>query len=76
LKGHKEEIRALAVKDGNTLISAGKGSNTSGSLLIWDIRKGQNFEEREKNQDVFSLAVANNTLFMGCRNHYVYPINL
>jgi len=33
-------------------------------------------EEKEKNQDVFSLALTSQHLFMGCRNHSVYPINL
>ena len=33
-------------------------------------------EEKEKNQDVFSLSLTQENLFMGCRNHYVYPINL
>ena len=43
LKGHKEEIRAIAVGAGSTghlLFSAGKGNANAGSLLIWDLRKG------------------------------------
>ncbi len=43
LKGHKEEIRALAVggNNKNILFSAGKGTINGGGLLIWDLRKGQ-----------------------------------
>ena len=33
-------------------------------------------EEKEKNQDVFSLMMTPDLLFYGCRNHYVYPLNL
>ena len=52
LKGHKEEIRALAVQplSNGQLFSAGKGSQQGGSLLIWDLRKAHiPIEEKEKN---------------------------
>ena len=40
LKGHRDQIRAMAIGyDGNTLYSAGKGTETSGGLLVWDLRK-------------------------------------
>lgn len=78
LKGHKDDIKTMCISsDGNQLFSAGKGSSTGGALLIWDLRKGAApVEEREKNQDIFSLASANEHLFFGCRNHYVYPMNI
>lgn len=58
LKGHRDEIKALNVaQDGSLLFSAGKGSASGGALLLWDLRKGASpIEEREKNQDIFSLA--------------------
>lgn len=79
LKGHKEEIRALATggDKNNLLFSGGKGSVNGGSLLVWDLRKMKTpIEEKEKNQDIFSFAVTPNYLFMGCRNHSVFPINM
>lgn len=59
------------------LFSAGKGSSSGGALLLWDLRKGAlPIEEKEKNQDIFSLASQGENLFIGCRNHYVYPFNI
>jgi WD40 repeat protein len=77
LKGHKDEIKTMNVSpDGNLLFSAGKGSANASALLIWDLRKGATpCDEREKNQDIFSLASTKDYLFYGCRNHNVYPFN-
>lgn len=52
------------------------GSSTLGSLLIFDLRKsfGQTVVEKIKNQDIFSLKATNDWLFIGCRNHMVYPL--
>lgn len=33
-------------------------------------------DEKEKNQDIFSLVMTPEHLFYGCRNHYVYPLNI
>jgi hypothetical protein len=79
LKAHKEDIRALAVggPSSTLLYSGGKGSQHGGALLIWDLRKpNAPIEEKEKNLDIFSLATTQTHLFMGCRNHSVYPVNL
>lgn len=38
LRPHKDEVRSLYSKN-NLLFSAGKGSNGSSSLFLWDIRK-------------------------------------
>lgn len=41
LKAHKDEVRCL-YSVGNWLFSAGKGTNNSGSLLMWDLRMLEN----------------------------------
>jgi len=75
LKGHKDEIKALHF--GNDLLfSAGKGSATNGAILTWDIRNSNPIDEKEKNQEVFSLASYNSTLYYGCRNHQVRRVNM
>jgi hypothetical protein len=64
--------------DGNLMFSAGKGSldKDANALLIWDLRKGSTpVEEREKNQEIFSLTATSDLLFYGCRNHQVVPFN-
>lgn len=38
LKAHKDEIRALYMVNDNILASAGRGSSSSGALLLWDLR--------------------------------------
>jgi WD40 repeat protein len=79
LKVHKEDIRALATggSTNSLLFSGGKGNPSGGALVIWDIRMQlAPLEEKEKTLDVFSLAVTDSHLFMGCRNHSVYPLSL
>jgi len=75
LKGFKEEIKALQMVPNSELLFAGtKGTSTSGGLLIFDLRKSsQPSEEKEKNQDVFSLTATESHVFFGCRNHTVNP---
>ena len=79
LKGFKEEIKALHFVPEKQLLFAGsKGSNQSGGLLVYDLRKTGNspIYEREKSQDVFSLMSTGSHIFYGCRNHNVYPFCL
>jgi len=59
------------------MFSGGKGSQNGGALLLWDLRKGAvPVEEKEKQQDIFSLASTKDYLFYGCRNHQVYSLGL
>ena len=55
-----------------------KGSQTSGSLLIFDLRKSyvQTVDEKVKNQEILSLKATNKWLFMGCRSHKIFPLDL
>ena len=55
-----------------------QGSITSGGLLIFDLRKSftQTVDEKEKNQDIFCLKATKDWLFIGCRNHMIYPLDL
>lgn len=53
LKGHKDEVRVLHVKD--NLYSGGKGSSSGGSIFAWDFRSTNFLYESERNQDVFSF---------------------
>lgn len=53
LKGHKDEVRVLHVKD--QLYSGGKGSSSGGSIFTWDFRSTNFLYESERNQDVFSF---------------------
>mmetsp|Transcript_25840 Transcript_25840/g.45649 ORF Transcript_25840/g.45649 Transcript_25840/m.45649 type:complete len:909 (+) Transcript_25840:1667-4393(+) len=76
LKGHKDVIRAVHMHD-NMLYTAGKSNAGSGSILVWDLRRSQNpIEERERNQDIFSLFAKDSTLYFGSRNHSVGRIDL
>jgi len=75
LKGHKDEIRTLHVWN-DMLISGGKGSGTNPSILFWDLRSTSPVEEKEKNQEVFSLATHNGILYYGNRNHQVRRLDL
>ena len=84
LKGHRDEVRSITTQ-GHQLFSAGKsgakkGDDSSGSaaLLVWDIRMTKCLvEEREPNQDIFSLQIANSPyenrseLYAATRNHSV-----
>ena len=57
LKAHKDEVRTLHYKE-NILFSGGKSNGGCGSLLLWDLRKIQQFtpiEEKEKNLDIFTM---------------------
>ena len=77
LKGHRDEVRALLVHN-QALFSAGKsGKDDAPALLMWDLRKASCLlEEREPNQDIFSLAASNNQLCAGTRNHSVLRYSL
>lgn len=71
----KSDVKAITVSpDDRYLFSGGRGDFNNPGLLIWDLRKGsQLLEEREKNQDIFTLLATNDTLFYGCRSHQVIP---
>ncbi|EGR30958.1 kif4a protein, putative [Ichthyophthirius multifiliis] len=47
LKGPNDEIKQIFFKN-QTLYTAGKGSNIQGALVLWDMRKQQIIEEKEK----------------------------
>ena len=53
------------------LFAGTKGSANNGALLIFDLRKSvmQPIDEKEKNQDIFSMVSNDEKVFMGCRNH-------
>jgi WD40 repeat protein len=53
LKGHKDEVRVLHIKD--QLYSGGKGGPSAGSIFAWDFRSTNFLCESERNQDVFSF---------------------
>ena len=77
MKGHKEEIKDLQLVPGSELLfAASKGSAHTSGLMVYDLRKSQLLYEKEKNQDVFSLAATDQTVFYGCRNHTVHPFDL
>ena len=77
MKGHKEEIKDLQLVPGSELLfAASKGSHNTSGLMVYDLRKSQLLYEKEKNQDVFSLAATDQTVFYGCRNHTVHPFDL
>jgi WD40 repeat protein len=73
--GFKEDIKALQLLQGTDLMfAASKGTPTSGALLIYDLRKYQQpLDEKERNQDIFSLTASSSHVFYGCRNHTVNP---
>jgi WD40 repeat protein len=76
LKSNLEDIKALHVC-GDMLICGGKSSLTSGGIAFWDLKNLDNqAEDMEKNQDVFSFASWNQTLYYGSRNHQVRRIDL
>jgi len=54
----------------------GKESIANGAILAWDLRSLNPLEEKEKNQDIFSMMSYNGTLYYGCRNHQVRRVNL
>ncbi|KAL4435321.1 hypothetical protein ABPG74_022804 [Tetrahymena malaccensis] len=76
LTGHNVDIKQLYVDQNHILYSAGKGLNNFGALVTWDIRKQQVIEEREKNQDIFSVLPYNNIIYYASRDHYVRRINM
>lgn len=82
LKGHKDDIRCLYMHNG-ILYSGGKGTGNTPSLFVWDLRSLQPFDEKERNQEVFSIVscvlikTSNmNTLYYGTRGHQVRSMNL
>ena len=76
LKGHRDEIKNLHILDDHTLISSGKGSLTSGSILFWDIRNYNIIDEKEKNLDVFSLTHHKNIIYYGGRDRNIRRMNI
>ncbi|KAL4483969.1 hypothetical protein ABPG72_013975 [Tetrahymena utriculariae] len=76
LTGHNVDIKQLYVDQNHILYSAGKGLNNFGALVTWDIRKQQVIDEREKNQDIFSILPYNNIIYYASRDHYVRRINM
>ncbi|EGR29940.1 kinesin motor domain protein, partial [Ichthyophthirius multifiliis] len=73
LKSSNEDIKKLLFFN-NILLAGGKGSQNSGALVFWDLRKQQIVEEKEKNQDFFALLTYKNILYCGSRDHYIRRI--
>mmetsp|Transcript_22050 Transcript_22050/g.34210 ORF Transcript_22050/g.34210 Transcript_22050/m.34210 type:complete len:144 (-) Transcript_22050:440-871(-) len=73
LRGHRGDIRALEFSpDGRFLFSGGQGG-----VLVWDLRKTTHpVDSIEKTMDVFSLKSNEASLFIGCRNHSIIPVDL
>ena len=44
--------------------------------MVYDLRKSALMYEKEKNQDIFSLAATDQHVFYGCRSHTVNPFCL
>jgi len=73
----KDQIKCMELV-GSKLFLGTKGTANSNGLLIYDL-KGKNssvYEERAKDQDIFSLKATGSHIYLGCRNHYVYPVDL
>ena len=73
----KDEIKCMELV-GNKLFLGTKGTPSSNGLLIYDLTGKQNtvFEERAKDQDIFSIKSAGDFVYLGCRNHSVYPFDI
>ena len=54
LRGHEDVVKVLELQN-NTLFSGGCGALNTSSIMLWDLRANRLIEERERNQDVFSM---------------------
>ena len=71
-----DETRALFVDEGRQLLfSGGKGTAKRGGLLVWDLRRDELLDEREKNADVFCFA-QRELLYFGARDRYVHSLDV